>query len=102
MSILVHTTCNVTYRYKLVQQHRGRMGEPSDKRGRVDWPRLRCDRTMLCWRPCRDTEGRAHEAATRCHHGSGSARARIERANTKGGVTICERRGAWPYSLLRQ
>ena len=23
-----------------------------DKRGRVGRPRLRCDRTMLCWRPC--------------------------------------------------
>src|SRR5262249_46962360 len=87
----------VTYRYKLVQQHRERVGEPSDKRGRVGWLRLRCDRTMLCWRPCRATEGRAHEVATRCHHGSGSARARIERANTRG---VNDMRTTWCVALF--
>src|SRR5215831_5605062 len=53
MSILVHTTCNVTYRYKPVQQHRERVGEPSDKRGRVGLasPTMRSNHAMLAAAP---------------------------------------------------
>ena len=69
-----------------------------DKRGRVGWPRLRCDRTMLCWRPCRATEGRAHEAPTRCHHLALAVRERKLNGQTRKGCN--DMRTTWCVALF--
>jgi len=58
-------------------------GEPSDKRGRVDWPRLRCHDSPIFTRPFFNRIGQTRPWGGRWLL-SGSAKAALERTSVDG------------------